>query len=49
MNYNGASFYNGGIDNMKSLAKGLRDYMERNFDEESAVERVKIEGKGPGS
>lgn len=49
VDYEGPSAYNGGTSNVRSYANGLRDYMKRNFDEESSVERVKIEGRGPGS
>ncbi len=47
MVYDGPSAYQGGIGNMQFLAEGLRGYMKRNFDEQSSVERVKIEGRGP--
>lgn len=47
--YQGPSAYQGGTSNMKSFANDLHDYMERNFDEESSIERVKIEGRGPDS
>jgi len=49
MNYHGSPAHQGWIDNMRSLGENLRAYMEQNFDEESSVERVKIEGRGPGS
>lgn len=49
MHYKGPSVYNGGISNMKSLANGLHDYMRKNFHEESSIEGVKIEGRGPDS
>lgn len=49
MNYEGPSAYQGGIDNMRSFAKDLYDYMKRNFDEKSSIREVKIEGRGPGS
>ena len=49
MYYEWPSVYLGGISNIRSFANGLRDYMKRNFHEESYVERIKIEGRGPGS
>ncbi len=49
MDYEGPSVYQGGISSMRSFANNLHDYMKRNFDEEIAIERIKIEGRGPAS
>ena len=46
--YEGLSVLEGGVANMKSFAISLHNYIKRNFDEESHIERVKIEGRGPG-
>ena len=49
MDYDRSSAYQEGVSNIQSFANGLRDYMKRNFDEESSVKGVKIEGRDPGS
>lgn len=49
MKYDGPLAFQGGISNMQSFARDIRDYMEQNFEKESWVERVKIEGRGQGS
>lgn len=49
VNYEGPSAYQGGAGNMAKFASDLKSYMGRNTDEEEAIEKVKIEGRGPGS
>ena len=49
MIYDGPSVLIGGVNIMARFAPELHKYMEQNFEEHIPIERVKIEGRGPGS